>query len=72
MSQGNGREQMIGLMRLLFYSFIIYLCYQFFKRFFGKKESRTEVGGQRKSKPLDLKNTDVEDAHFEEIDEDKK
>lgn len=62
----------MGLIKLIFYSIIIYLCYQFFKGLFGKKESKTEVGGKRKSKPLDLKDTDVEDAHFEEIEDDKK
>jgi len=61
----------MGFFRLLLYGIIFYLAYHFFIGLFGKKESKTEVGGKKKSKPLDLKDVDVEDAHYREIDDDR-
>ncbi|OQX86565.1 hypothetical protein B6D60_05975 [candidate division KSB1 bacterium 4484_87] len=60
----------MGLFRVIIYGFIIWLIAKFIGIFFRSPVDRTTVEGQAKDPdPLDLKNADVEDADFEEIDE---
>ena len=53
--------------RLVLLSFAGYLAYKYFKGFFTQEGKKEEVKGQPKSKPIDLKNEDVQDAEYEEI-----
>ena len=57
------------MIRLLIYVLIIYFVYRFIKGIWVKSPRRNEVKGQQKSKPLDLSNEDVEDAHFEDVED---
>jgi len=51
---------------------IFYLGYRFFKGFIKKGSDKQEVRGEQKSKPLDLCNSDVEDAHFKDMEDREK
>ena len=53
--------------RLLFLSLIGYFIYKYFKGLFIKDVQKDEVKGQQKSKPIDFKNEDVQDAEYEDI-----
>ncbi|NQT27705.1 hypothetical protein HQ585_20280 [candidate division KSB1 bacterium] len=58
------------MFRILLTGLVVYFGYQFIKGFFSsspKKES--SVKGKPKNPPLDLRDADVEDAQFEELDE---
>ncbi|NOZ62273.1 MAG: hypothetical protein GXO74_11375 [Calditrichaeota bacterium] len=58
------------LFRMFIYGVIIWLIAKFVGLFFRSQGDRTTVKGRVKDPdPLDLKNADVEDADFEEIDE---
>jgi hypothetical protein len=59
---------MIFLLRLLIWSFIFYLIYKLFRDLISKGHRENEIKGKAKSKPLDLSDMDVEDAQFEDID----
>ncbi len=54
--------------RLIFTALVIYLGYRFFRAFLKKESSQNSVRGKQKSDPLDLRDADVDDAHYEEID----
>ena len=53
--------------RLLLLSLAGYFVYKYLKGFFIKEAQRDEVKGQQKSKPIDLKNEDIQDAEYEDI-----
>ena len=59
---------MIG--RLLLTVLVVYLGYHIFKGFFSSEPPKTEVKGSNKSRPIDLRQEDVEDAKFKDIEED--
>ena len=48
---------------------VIYFGYQFVKGLFPSPEKKQEVKGESQNKPLDLRDADVADAHYEDIDE---
>ena len=54
--------------RLLLTALVVYLGYRFFKTFWQKESTRDSVKGKQKSGPLDLRDADVDDARYEEID----
>ena len=57
------------MFRVLLFGIVIYLGYRLFKGLLPKVDRSVKVGGKQKNSPLDLKDSDVEDAHFEDIDE---
>ncbi|HDQ44703.1 MAG TPA: hypothetical protein ENN17_04275 [bacterium] len=57
------------LFRLLLLGALGYFGYQFLKGVFTGSRSKPEVRGQPGNPPLDLRDADVEDARFEELDE---
>ena len=54
--------------RLIFTALVIYLGYRFFRAFLQKEPTKNTVSGKQKSDPLDLRDADVDDARYEEID----
>jgi len=60
---------MSRLILFIFYILLGYFGYQFLKGFFTKNDSDTIVEGQQKRHPLDLKDEDVEDAKFKDVEE---
>ena len=56
-------------MRLLMIALVSYLGYRFFKGFWSGGPSKQEVKGKQKNRPLDLHDSDVEDAHFRDIED---
>ncbi len=58
------------MLRLLLTGLIVYFGYHFIKGFFASPpQKESNVKGRQKNQPLDLRDADVEDAHFEELDE---
>jgi Na+-transporting methylmalonyl-CoA/oxaloacetate decarboxylase gamma subunit len=58
----------MGLFRLIFYIVIIWLIARLIRTFFPVDNRNAQVQGHQKSaEPLDLKDADIEDADFEEI-----
>lgn len=57
------------MLRFLFVALVVYLGYRFLKGLFSKQNTGANVSGQQKNKPLDLRDSDVEDAKFRDIDE---
>ena len=45
----------------------VYFSYHFLKGYYKKESHEKRVKGKQRSKPLDLKNMEVEDAHYEDI-----
>jgi len=63
------------MLRFLFWVGMVYLAYRVIKAlvFSGPpKTGQNQVKGKNRHRALDLSNTQVEDAKFEEIDEKKK
>lgn len=60
------------LFRFLFISLVIYLGYRFFKGFWEKTSSKDQIKGQQKNMPLNLHDEDVEDARFEDVEDDER
>lgn len=59
------------LIRLIIFFLLIYLAVQLFKNLLKAPTQKSEIKGSPKNKkPLDLSNADIEDADFEEINED--
>lgn len=54
--------------RLLLTALVVYLGYRFFRVLWSKESVKSSVEGEQKSGPLDLRDADVDDAHYEEID----
>lgn len=62
----------MGFFRMIFYGILAYAGYKMVKGMVAFKSSdQNEVQGKRKDKPLDLKQTDIQDARFKDIDEKK-
>ena len=59
-------------LRLLILGLIGYSVYRLFKGGSSEDTKKNEVRGNVKNKPLDLNESDVADAQYEEIDEGKK
>jgi hypothetical protein len=60
------------MIRFLLWVLVFVLGYRMLKGLGSKpSEKNGEVQGNRKSKPLDLSRTDVQNARFEDIDEKK-
>jgi len=57
--------------RFLFTILVIYLGYRFFKSLLKKETPKEEVRGRNRSQPLDLQDSDVDDAHYEDIKDEK-
>ena len=55
------------MFRLLLVAFIVYFGYRFYKSLGKKEPPKEEVRGRNKSQPLDLRDSDVDDARFEDI-----
>ena len=55
--------------RLLFTGLLVYLGYRFVRGWFTTQPPKEEVKGESKHRSLDLRDEDVEDARFEDIDE---
>jgi len=58
--------------RFLFVALVVYLGYRFLRGLWEKDSRKEEIRGEQKNKPLDLRDADVEDAHFEDIEEGKR
>ncbi len=59
------------LWRWILVGLIVYLGYRLFKGVNNQGASREDVKGKQKHEPLDLRNSDVEDAQFEDIKDDE-
>ncbi|MBN2417680.1 hypothetical protein JXO52_17735 [bacterium] len=59
------------MLKLIFYFVVGYLGYKLFRLFKPDMAPKEQVRGQNRNKPLDLSRSEVEDAHFEDIPEDK-
>ena len=58
------------MFRLLLTGLAVYFGYHLVKGFFsGPSKKASNVRGKQKSQPLDLRDADVQDAEFEDIDE---
>ena len=55
--------------RFIFAALVVYLGYRFFRAFWPKGSSKNNIHGKQKSDPLDLRDADVDDAKYEEIDD---
>ena len=55
------------LFRLIAIALVSYLGYHFFKGFFTGDSSRQDVKGRPDNKPLDFRNSDIEDAKYRDI-----
>ncbi len=62
----------MSLLRLLFWGILIYLGYKLVKNWSHPKDDDTEVHGTPKSNPLDIDESQIEDADFREVDDDEK
>ncbi len=58
------------LWRWLLIGLVVYLGYRLFKGLNSQGASSEDVKGKQEHEPLDLRNSDVEDAHFEDIQDD--
>jgi hypothetical protein len=59
------------LIRLIIFFILIYLAVKLLKNLLKAPTQKLEIKGSPKNrKPLDLSNADIEDADFEEINED--
>ena len=59
------------MFRFLLTILALYLGYRFFKSFWKKESSKEEVKGRNKNQPLDLRDNDVDEARYEDIEDDK-
>lgn len=57
------------MLRLLLYIIIGYFGYHFFKGLFSSGSSDVSVKGESKKPPLDLKEEDIEDAKYKDVEE---
>ena len=58
-------------MRWFLIGLVVYLGYRLFKGLNSQGVSKEDVKGQQKHESLDLRDSDVEDAHFEDIKNDE-
>lgn len=59
----------MGLLRLLFWGLLIYFAYKAIQQVLGKRTREPEVKGKPKQKPLNIDESKIEDAEFEELDD---
>lgn len=59
----------MSLIRLILIGLLVILGYRFFKGWLGGQPQKEEVRGKPKNEPLDLRNEDVDEARFEDIQE---
>lgn len=59
------------MLKLLIYGFAAYLGYKLYKLFSGGGAAKEQVKGKNRHEPLDLSETEIEDAHFEDVPEDR-
>ena len=59
----------MGLFRLIFYGFLIYIGFKILAQIFNKITGEIQVKGKPKHRKLDIDQTKIEDADFEELDE---
>ena len=59
------------MLRWLLIGLVIYLGYRLFKGLNNQNVSEEDVKGKQKNAPLDLKDSDVEDAQFEDLKDDE-
>jgi|GEM_PF-1383433 uncharacterized membrane protein len=59
----------MGLFRLLLFGFLIYFGYKLIKEAIQgyREEPKIQVKGKPKKKPLDLDDSQIEDADYEEV-----
>ena len=57
--------------RFILTALIVYVVYRFFKSLTKKESPKEEVRGRNRNQPLDLRDSDVDDARFEDIDDRK-
>ena len=57
------------LFRLILWGLIIYLGYKLVKSWFGPSDKQPSVKGKPKKDSLDLRDADIEDANFRELDD---
>ncbi len=62
----------MSLFRLLFWGILGYLGYKLVKNWIQPSKKDTEVHGKPESKPLDIDESQIEDADFREVDDDDK
>ena len=59
------------MLRWLLIGLAVYLGYRLFRGLNSESGSKENVKGKQKHGPLDLHDSDVEDAHFEDIKDDE-
>jgi hypothetical protein len=59
----------MSLFRLIFWGILGYLGYKLVRNWFQPNPKETEVHGQPESKPLDIDESQIEDADFREVDD---
>jgi len=59
------------MFKLFIYFIVGYLGYKLYKIVTSVSSAKSKVSGQNKNVPLDLTDTEVEDAHFEDVKEDE-
>jgi len=69
MSRERGKSPMF--FRFVLTAVAVYFGYRFFKGIWTGQAKNEEVRGKSKSAPLDLRDVDVEDASFEDLDDSK-
>ena len=55
------------MLRLLLTALIVYLGYRFIKSIWPSSSPKEEVKGRNKNQPLDLRDSDVDEARFEDM-----
>lgn len=59
----------MGILRYIFWGILIYIGYRAIKQVFTQTSKEPEVKGKPKQKNLNIDESKIEDADFEELDE---
>jgi len=59
----------MGIIRYIFWGLLIFIGYRAIKRVFTQPPKNSEVKGKPKQKNLNIDESKIEDADFEELDE---
>ena len=59
----------MGILRFLFWGFLLYIGYKAVKQVFNPTPRETEVKGKPKQDNLNIDESKIEDADFEELDD---
>jgi len=59
------------MLRFLFLLLLFYFGYRFYKKYLSAPSPKEKVKGRNRKKPLDLRDSEVEDAHFEDVNDDR-